>query len=335
MMRNAAALAIVVVAAFALHRIVIVRWHCNNIEGAVNRATDAPLVRSDDYRVRQAAERNVALATECLDRCKTDVNLAVLTAANFMMLGRDDAAVPLYERALKYDQRPEIYFALAAAQSNLGMREAALQNAVAGADFAGLDGLAEIPDGTLRWRAHEIVGTRLERYRARSGAPPRRNVIVNGEFDEPGPRGPSVHIDGYAYVPSAAAQWELVNPYGSTTTTLVPSQRRPGGKAIRVTTTRELSGLRQRWPKTKPKGRVLTTVWVFVHRGRVSIGSGTGLGPMQNAFSTSTGRWEKLEATNEVCPATTTQVQAADGGADFIIDEVTVRETMAAPPCDS
>jgi hypothetical protein len=334
-MRKLGALAIVALAAFALHRIVIVRWHCNNVEGTVNRATDGPLGPSDEYRVRRAAERNIEVAKECLDRSKTDVNLAVLTAANFLMLGRSDAAVPLYERALQYDRRPEIYFALAVAQTHLGMREAALQNAVIAADFAGVEGLADIPDGAIRWRAHEIVGTRMERQRERSGAPPRRNVIANSDFRQAGPRGPSVRVDGYGYAPSAAEEWELVNPSGSTTTALVPSQRRPGGKAIHVTTTQALSGLRQRWPRSRPKKRVKTTVWVFVNRGRVSIGSGTGQGQMQNAFSTSIGRWEKLEAVNEVCPATTTQIQAGEGGADFIVDEVSVHETMAAPPCDS
>lgn len=335
LLRRLAALAIVVVAPFALYRLVFVPWRCNNIEGAVNRSLDidGSLAPTGDFRLRDTAERNLRMLQACLDRCKTDVNLPVLAGANLLVLGRTEAAAQLYQRALQYDHRPEIYLALATAQSYLGQRDAAVANAVRGADFVGMEPLANLPDGLVRSRAYEIVGSRREHLRAQSGRPPSPNVIANGTFAEPGPNGPAVRVDGYAYAPSAAKQWELVNPFGSTTTQLVPSTRRPGGKAIHVTTTRELSGLRQKW-EADSRRRVRTTVWVFVNRGRVSVGSGTGQTQMVNAVSKTTGQWEKLEGINESCPATLTQIQAADTGADFIVDEVVVRETIAAPPCD-
>ncbi len=324
LLRRLGAVAIGVVAAFALYRLVFVPWRCNNIEGVVNRSLDidGSLGPTDDFRLRNTAERNLAMLQRCLDTCKTDVNLPVLAGANLLVLGRVEAAAQLYQRALQYDHRPEIYFALATAQSYLGQRDAAVANAVRGADFAGMDPLANLPDGLVRWRAYELVGSRREQIRAQAGRPPRPNLIVNGDFAQAGPRGPSVRVDGYGYVPSAAKQWELVNPYGSTTTQFVPSTRRAGGKAIHVTTTREVSGLRQVWPDEKP-------------RGRVSVGSGTGQGQMANAYSKTTGQWEKLEGINEACPATTTMIQAVDPtGAEFLVDEVVVRETIAAPPCD-
>ena len=66
------------------------------------------------------------------------------------------------------------------------------------------------------------------------------------------------------------------------------------------------------------------------------MGTGNGRPPVHNGVSAGTGRWEKLEAVNETCPARSIVIEAVDEeGAEFFVDEVVVRHTVAAPPCES
>jgi hypothetical protein len=81
--------------------------------------------------------------------------------------------------------------------------------------------------------------------------------------------------------------------------------------------------------------RTVTTAWVFVRRGRIYLGSGNGSEPIRNADSTTTGRWEKLEAVNQTCPVTLTVLRAyGPEGAEFLVRDVRSRPTLLAPPCD-
>lgn len=332
MWRKALALAIAVAAVFALHHVVVVPWRCGLIEGAVSRST--PSERSDNPIIRRRAQENVARILDCAERCKTNVNLAMLAGLNLMILGNEQAAIPLFEQALRYGQRPELYLALAIAQLEAGDREAALQNSIRAADFAGSSVLVAIPDGETRYRAHQVVGERHERMLLRSG----RFVpqpIITGDFAAAGAIGTVSRLSGSGAAPSSAREWNIINVTGETTTRLEPSTRTPGRHALHVTTTRDGGGIKRPWPQDRYASRVRTTVWVFVKRGRVSIGSGNGKPPMANAYSTRTGRWEKLQAVNESCPAKMTVVQAASSdGAEFIVDEVRVHPTFAAPPCE-
>lgn len=333
-MRKAAALLIAAAAAFAFYRLVIVPWRCNDIEGIVKRATPERVERTDDPALRARAERNLAMIDECRRRCPADVNLAMLTAANLLILGRTAAAVPLYEEALRYDERPEIYLALAETQAMLGRRDEAIRNAIRGAEVVGVEELNGISDVIVRWRAYEVVGARQEKYLLETGLAKRPNVLANADFAEAGPRGAEVTQSGYGVVPSAARHWELLNPRGTSTTRIVPSPRRPGGKALHVSVAGVSGGLRQVWPNQLSLPRARTTAWVFVTRGRVALGSGSSA-PMHDAVSTTTGRWEKLEALNQSCPAAMTMLQAVtEDGAEFVVDEVSAQYTLAAPPCE-
>ena len=330
-LRSLAVAGVVALAVFAFQRLVLVPWRCNAIEGIVAQTTKDPIATTDDFRMRRRAEQNLELISACVEQCRTNVNLAMLAAANLVILGRNDAAVAMYEQALRYDQRPELYRALAMAQSDLGRRDAALVNAVRAADFGGLEWLDGISDPIVRWRAYEIVATRHERA---LGATGREAIplLQNGRFAaRPGPE--AVSLGRYGTIPSPARAWEVINPTGVTSVRLVQSTR-TGGSALEVSTTSPVSGLRQRWRRGATAPRVRTSAWVYVKRGKVSIGSGNGA-PMTNAYSTAIGRWEKLEGINESCPADSTMIQAASvGGADFVVDEVTVMRTAPYPPCE-
>jgi hypothetical protein len=332
MWRNALALAIAIAAVLALHQLVVVPWRCSVVEGAVSQST--PEERSDDPSIRKRAEENIARISPCAGRCRTNVNLAVLGGQNLMVLGRREAAIALFEQALRYSQRPEIYMALAVAQAESGDREAALQNSIRAADFAGNAVLLDMPDGAIRYQAHEIVGARHERSIARSGRVVTK-AIIDEHFDAAVPAGTPMGFAGTGEAPSAAEKWTIVNAAGETTTRVQLSTRRQHAHAIHVAATRPGGGIKYKWPAAEYANRVQSVVWVFVTRGRVSIGSGNGKPPMANAFSKTTGQWERLEAVNESCPAKMIVIQAAsDDGAEFIVDSVRVRPTIGAPPCE-
>jgi hypothetical protein len=307
--RSLLALVVLAAASVAVQQLVIVPWRCNSIEGEVSRATDRIWEDQESWRAREVAERNVELILDCAERCKTDVNQAMLLGSNLSILGRHDASLAQFKDALRYDQRPELYFAQGYAQLQAGMKDEALQSFVHAGDFAGQAMLRDIPDPLLRWRAHEIVGTRIESSLARSGRLNVNNRIRKG------------------------LQTWTTN--GAATLSEVPSPRNANRRAMQVTTNAANAGIRQRFAGANAPGRVRASVWVFVKRGRVGMGTGNGRLPIHNVFSTTTGRWEKLEAVNEACPARWIMIEAVDeGGAEFLIDEINVRTTVAAPPCE-
>ncbi len=279
--RRLAALAIVVAAAFALWRTVIVRWHCNNVEGRVERSTSILWERREDFAARAPAEANVRALQECAELCETDVNMKMLLASNFTILGRSELAAVKLKEALRYDRRPELHLALGLAQVETGERDAALANFVEAGNFAGLHILQDVSDGELRMKAYEIVGARHERAILRTGRDVIHELILNGRFTL-GTRG-----------------WDPVESDGGSVS--VSAGRAPagrGGRALHVVTNNADSGVRQTLVGRPPR-RAITTAWVFVRRGTVYLGTGSGRAPLPNTYSKTTGRWEKLEATND------------------------------------
>ena len=334
--RSAIAVAIVALAAAAIHRLVILPHGCNVVEETVRQSTRRIAGERDQLRVRPFAESNLAQLERCLDICRTDVRLPFLAGVNLMILGRPDAAAAMYRRALEYDQRPEIYAALAKAQVAMGDHDGAVRNLVVAGAFAGKNYLLDFDDPVAGKEAFSIVAEHEARAAAARGDV-EKTLLFNGNFTAAGPRGASTEDSGQAAQwPSAADAWMArVNVPATVTTQLVPSTRRPGGTMLRVNVGSADSGVFQLWGPRRGRApeRVVTTAWVFVRSGRVYIGSGNGAATNTDVNSMLTGRWEQLEASNRSCPANQTVVYAASEGADFDVDEVTVVE-WAGPPCE-
>jgi tetratricopeptide (TPR) repeat protein len=332
--RSAVALLIAATAAYTLVQRVVLPYRCNNIEGRVSRSVQQLWPERGSFEVRQPAERNVAELAECIDICKTDVNVRMLTASNLTLLGRSAAAAALLTEALEYDRRPELHFALAEAQVDLGQRDTALENFVQAGSFSGFQLLDEIPDGELRKKAYERVGSRHERALANTGSPELRNLIANGSFTVAG-ASPRTASSNAGRSPSAARSWQLFNSgAGAIASSLEAAPSGRSGRALRVTTTTPDSGLRQIIARSNSVQRSVTTAWVYVTRGTVYLATGNGSSPAATTFSRTAGRWERLEAVNESCPGRTTVIYAASpGGADFYVADVTMRQTFTALPC--
>jgi hypothetical protein len=329
-LRRLAALTVMVIAVLALHRLVWLPHQCNVVRRQVEQSLDREWERRHMAVAFDAGVRNEPLLARALEHCPHDVALLMLAGSNQVLMNRYENALRYYERALQLDRRPELHVAAGVAQLNLGRREEALQNFATAAFFAGSSVLRDVPDAEVRLAAYRLHGERREKALALRGQLDTRNLLANADFSHPA-EARSTQSEQRGASPSTARSWSAVNEGGSVSTSLVPSPRRPGGNAIHVVTTAEGSGLQQTWAPKNQKPRARTTAMVLVNRGRVCIGSGSGV-LMQNACSSGTGRWERLEGISESCPAETTVIIAASPeGADFVVDEISARLALGAP----
>lgn len=335
MLRKVLAVLVIVAGGAAIHRFVWLPHQCNVVKGRTQRALDRVWPWRHTYRAQLVAKQNAVQLLNCLERHPHDVALGMATAMNLEVAQRPHLARAVYCDALRFDRRPELYIACGRMQAATGEREAALANFIRAGEFAGVNKLRAIEDIELQWAAIRTVGERVERRLATQGKLDTRNLVLNAAFGEPGARGAHVEIRTPGQVPSAARQWVLVNRGRSVATShLVESTRRPGAKAIRVNVGAAGSGLRQIVPRANRRPRVRAAAWVRVERGTVCMGASNGRELLTNTCSTKTGVWEKLEAVNDSCPATTFSILATSaGGAEFFVDEAMARLTYAAPPC--
>jgi hypothetical protein len=328
-LRSLAAVAIAIVAAIAAHRLVWLPHQCNVVKRQVGESVDRHWERRSTAAYLAGA-RNEPLLAKALEHCPHDVALLMLAGSNQVLMNRHTSARVFFERALQFGRRPDLHMAAGMSQLELGERKEALAHFLAAARFAGASVLADVPDAGVRGQAYRIIGERHERALALRGKLDTRNLLENSDFSRPG-ESRSTQVERRGASPSAAAVWQILNERGTVSTSLVPSPRRPGGNALHVVATRGGSGIRQAWSRQNRRPAARTTAMVFVHRGRVCIGTGSGT-LMQNACTTTTGRWERLEGISESCPARITTLTAATAnGADFVVDEISARLAVGIP----
>jgi hypothetical protein len=333
MWRKASAIAVAVATLAALYEMAWIPLHCNRIKGHVDRATAVQMELSSRFQSRAVAIDNITRLEDCIARRPRDVSLLAVAAANFHLIGNYRSAKENYCGALRYDRRPELYLACGEMQLLDGERRAALDNFVRAGEFAGLRTLSSISDGELRLEAHRIVGTRLEQNLAARGELDERNLVANGTFSTVRhERGSQETTQSVAEAP--VEFWMLVHyDHANLEASIQPSMRRPAGQSLRVRAAGAGSGILQTLAPGNRRPRVIASAWVYVYRGTVCLGSGNGKMPLTNVCSQSTGRWEKLEAMNEACPALMVTIVSGkeSDGADFVVDEVRARMTHRAP----
>jgi tetratricopeptide (TPR) repeat protein len=112
------------------------------------------------FRDLDQARLNLTLLEPCFTIGCRDLTLMFTAAVNYRTLGRNEVALGLYQEALRYEQRPEIYGNIADTYLALGNREAAYENYLK-AVFFHPEHLREIGDGVMRRRVRDEV---LRRY---------------------------------------------------------------------------------------------------------------------------------------------------------------------------
>jgi hypothetical protein len=150
------------------------------------------------------------------------------------------------------------------------------------------------------------------------------NLLQNPGFEDPA-AAPTILTGSGQGGLSAAPHWTTWNNSPATTTTdVLPGTRPRGGKQmLHVCTTGEGNGIVQTFQPPHPSVR--SSVWVFVVRGQVGMGTGHGGNTHVDAKSTHTGAWEQLHAPNGVSPATELIVYASSsGGACYYVEAAAV-----------
>jgi len=85
---------------------------CNDVAMNVGGQMTNMLLWSDQSRVTVATRENLARLEPCRRKVPWNVNLHMLTAANYSLRDMHEEAVREYREALRYDRRPEIYLGL-------------------------------------------------------------------------------------------------------------------------------------------------------------------------------------------------------------------------------
>lgn len=162
------------------------------------------------------------------------------------------------------------------------------------------------------------------------------NLLSNPTLATVGPNGSFTSVT--TIVPgtagwSAAANWSLfTNNPGLIVSRLEPSTLPGGVSMLHVITQADRNGVLQVFPgsascTSNGPARAQAGAFVWVNSGQVCIGTGNGGNTSCNAYSTTTGQWEWLQANNGNSPANEFIVYATSpGGADYFVGFARVNE---------
>ena len=147
---NALALAVIAFGSlFALRSCVVVPAGCLIRVKRVENQTKLALDAAGNFQAIVLARENIDRLRHCENHYPLDVNVYMLEGANFQIMQQLDRAAAAYEKALRIDRRPEIYFNLGIVQLEMKHREKARTNFISAVTFAPRM-IEEIPDITIR-----------------------------------------------------------------------------------------------------------------------------------------------------------------------------------------
>jgi hypothetical protein len=284
---------------------------CSRASNGIRLLTERAYDADDPIQARA----NLARLRSLVHQCPEQIDLPMLAAANYRILGRTDDAMRMYELALEYDRRPEILANLAELQFGAGQTETAIRNLVSAATFAPRS-LDMITPGPLRQAAFARL----------SSANDDVVRLTNGDFSVPSRAGALTYRGAGMLGPSAAASWDVyANAQDSVHTELIPSTRRRGRTMLHVSTRAIGSGISQIWaPAGSGPTGVSTDMWVFVRKGAVLVGSGNMANVVPDAYAKPTGKWQRVTGLNTTCPVSQTLITAGAPNTDFYIDSISV-----------
>ncbi|MGZ8797767.1 MAG: hypothetical protein ACXW2F_10490, partial [Thermoanaerobaculia bacterium] len=130
-------IAVVAAAAMAIHFFCVKPLMCGIAEKRLERITLRLAHRPDSYALRRQAAANLDAAVACIRVQPDNVNLYMIAAANCRLLGQPRQAIGFYEQALHYDRRRELFANLGNVQSEIGMKNEAIENLTRAAIFWG------------------------------------------------------------------------------------------------------------------------------------------------------------------------------------------------------
>jgi tetratricopeptide (TPR) repeat protein len=134
----------VAVGAYSVYRWCYLPYRCNIFK----RSSEQNVLIAENLYGRlggaMIAHRNLQLAQLWIERCPDDLELYMLAAACFRQLAQSRDAIPMYQKALSLDRRPELYLNLGEAQVEANLADEAVPNLAAAVAF-NPDLLAAVP----------------------------------------------------------------------------------------------------------------------------------------------------------------------------------------------
>jgi hypothetical protein len=157
-----------------------------------------------------------------------------------------------------------------------------------------------------------------------------QNVVQNAGLTVADRTAGARALVGAGRAAAAAVGWEVVGAKGGRATSVVePATRTRDGWQLHVTASVAHSGVAQRLAESVPAGAELSA-WVYVLRGQVGLVGGRSVAGRPAAQSSGTGRWEHLTARASGAVGQVALV-AEGGGAEFLVDRLTVRRDAQRP----
>jgi hypothetical protein len=313
------------VAASGLYKLCYEPYMCAVIDHRLTIPTQRARENQSTFEGLSRARHNLVILEPALGRCRGEirVRLLMLAGVNYDTISRHERAAVLYEEALQFDRRPELFLNLGLSKLAQGDRQSALNNLAMAADGGGLSMADYIPDGELRTAVYDRVGQWRDFLSARAGVSPK-NLLENGDFDSDGGRHGSISKQ-----PWPPEHWLTAGELEASHVTSVPGS---GGAALRIIATSPGSGIYQVLPPIDPPvQKTVTTARIFVVSGKVYVGAGNdGIEP--TAHSSGTGQWEQIRAINRACPRVShVGILSASDSAEFYIAQVTTRQLTSVP----
>ena len=141
-------------------RFIVKPLQCNRMLRQMTARTERSFRTEGSPRAAAHAHADLSSAIHCAKYVPTNIDTYMIAAANLRVLGRAEEAVSMYQRALRYDRRPELYINLGQTLIQAGHREEGLAMLVLAARFLGEEGVID------HWMLHvperEEVKARLK-----------------------------------------------------------------------------------------------------------------------------------------------------------------------------
>lgn len=130
LLRYGLALLVAATAIAALRTFCLAPYRCSVEEKRIQARTQRAVASAmRPWLAMQLAGQNLAALEPCLNDRAT-VNQLMIAAVNYRILGQPGIAISLYERAMQFERRPELYLNLGLAQIEAGRARDGVENVV-------------------------------------------------------------------------------------------------------------------------------------------------------------------------------------------------------------
>jgi tetratricopeptide (TPR) repeat protein len=146
-------------ACYALYDWCYLPYGCNVFKRRAEVSMLAAANVASPLRLAPIARRNLEQSLQWIRRCPNDLDLYMIAGGSFRQLGLSTEAIPMYQRALTLDRRPEIYLNLGQAQVEAGQIGEAMPNLTSAVLFDP-NLITEIP-ASLQQKVEELARSRV------------------------------------------------------------------------------------------------------------------------------------------------------------------------------